>query len=130
MNRYTLIPSNQTFQSAPTVDQEISVSLDQKQQQITEYDRSSTISLEQVFDNERQASTTFRPTFKVVYLYANTLTGTTTYLPFQYNLYYIGEIESASSGVWRGLPQYFEFDFYRPDINDQHLDFYAKSAYT
>ena len=87
-------------------------------------------SLADVFDSERQASTIFRPTFKIDYIYANTLTGTTTYLPFQYNLYLQGAIESTVNGIWKGFPQYFEFDFYRPDINDQHLDFFAKSAYT
>jgi hypothetical protein len=46
---------------------------------MVEYDRSQSISLAQVFDEERQASTIFRPTFKVSYLYANVYTGTTTY---------------------------------------------------
>lgn len=130
MNKFTIIPSSQEYKSAPSVDQKISISLQEKQQQITEYDRNATISLADVFDSERQASSIFRPTFKIDYLYANTLTGSTNYLPFQYNLYLQGALESVSSRVWKGFPQYFEFDFYRPDINDQHLDFTAKSAYT
>jgi len=83
MNRFTLIPSEVQFPDAPTVDQSIQISLEEKQQVITEYDRSATISLEQVYDDERQACTIFRPTFKIVYLYGNTITGTTSYLPFQ-----------------------------------------------
>lgn len=130
MNRYTIIPSNQQYSSAPTVDQKISVSLQEKQQQITEYDRNATINLINVFENERQASTVFRPTFKLTYLYANVITGTTNYLPFQYNMYLVDSIQSVQSGVWKGYPQYYEFDFYRPEITDQHLDFFAKSAYT
>ena len=130
MNKFTIIPSELQFPESPTVDQSVQISLEGKQQLITEYDRSATISLEEVYNNERQACNIFRPTFKVSYLYGNTITGTTTYLPFQYNLYYVGNVESVSSGVWKGYPQYYEFDFYRPNISDQHVDYFAKSAYT
>lgn len=130
MNRFTLVPSEIQFPESPTVDQSLQITLEEKQQVITEYDRSSTISLEQVYDDERQACTIFRPTFKVVYLYGNTITGTTNYLPFQYNLYLVDNVESVSSGVWKGFPQFYELDFFRPNISDQHVDYYAKSAYT
>lgn len=130
MNRYSIIPSSLRYQAAPSVDQDISVNLDETQQQLIEYDRASTVSLAQVFDDERQASTVFRPTFKVVYLYANTITGTTNYAPFQYNLYYVDPETSSFSGVWKGYPQYYEFDFLRRNIEDQHIEYKSKSAYT
>lgn len=130
MNKYTIIPSSLEYKSAPSVDQEISISLEEQNQQIVEYDRNSTVSLAQVFDDERQASTIFRPTFKLTYIYANTYTGTTVYTPFQYNLYYVNPIISAAGSSWKGYPQYYEFDFFRPDMNDQHISYKAKSAYT
>ena len=130
MNKYTIIPSSQQYKSAPFVDQEVAVSLEEQSQQMVEYDRSQSISLAQVFDDERQASTTFRPTFKVSYLYDNTYTGSTNYNPFLNNLYYVGPINSMSTNVWKGLPQYYEFDFYRPDVQDQHVNYKAISAYT
>lgn len=130
MNKYTIIPSNLKYKGAPSVDEEISLTLEEQNQQITEYDRSATINLAQVYDDERQSCTIFRPTFKVTYLYANTYTGSTTYLPFQYNLYYVGPESSTVSGIWKGFPQYYEFDFYRPDVQDQHFKYKAKSAYT
>ena len=130
MSNYKIIPSRLSYQSAPSVDQEIPISLEQQSQLMIEYDRSSTISLAQVYDDERQACLIFRPTFKLTYLYANTYTGTTSYTPFQYNLYYTQPEVSMSSGTWKGLPQYYEFDFIRPNITDQHLDYKAKSAYT
>lgn len=130
MNRFTLVPSEIQFPDSPTVDQAVQIGLESKEQLITEYDRSSTISLEQVYDNERQACTVYRPTFKVVYVYGNTLTGTTSYRPFQYNLYYVNNVESVSNGIWKGFPQYYEFDLFRPNIQDQHVDYYAKSAYS
>ena len=130
MNNYTIIPSGLQFKSAPLVDQEISFSLEEQSQQITEYDRSQSISLAQIYDDERQSGTIFRPTFKVNYLYSNTYTGTTNYIPFRDNLYYVDAIASNASGVWKGFPQYYEFDFYRPDVIDQHIRYQAKSAYT
>ena len=130
MNKYTIIPSSLEYKSAPSVDQEISLSLEQQSQEITEYDRSQSISLAQVYDDERQSCTIFRPTFKVNYLYANTYTGTTSYIPFRNNLYYVTPEVSMGSGVWKGFPQYYEFDFYRPYVDDQHIQFKAISAYT
>ena len=55
MDKYTIIPSSLEFKSAPFVDQEISLSLTQQSQEITEYDRSQSISLAQLYDDERQA---------------------------------------------------------------------------
>jgi hypothetical protein len=130
MNKYTIIPSSKQYKSAPFVDQEISLSLNQQSQEITEYDRSQSISLAQIYDDERQSCTTFRPTFKVNYLYANTYTGTTNYLPFLNNLFYVDAEQSTVNNIWRGFPQYYEFDFYRPNISDQHIRYQAKSAYT
>jgi hypothetical protein len=130
VNKYTIIPSNLLFKSAPFVDEKISISLDQTSQQITEYDRSVTLSLAQVYDDERQITQVYRPTFKVTYLYANTYTGTTNYLPFQYNLFYIDPIDSMTTTIWKGFPQYYEFDIFRPPIDDQHINYKSKSAYT
>ena len=130
MNNYTIIPSSLKYKGAPSIDEKLSISLDQKAQQITEYDRSATLSLAQVYDDERQSSTVFRPTFKVRYLYDNTYVGTTTYLPFQYNLYYFNPERSMETGTWIGFPQYYEFDFYRPIIDNQHFPYKSKSAYT
>jgi hypothetical protein len=130
VNKYTIVPSSQEYKAAPFVDQDISVTLEQQAQQIVEYDRSQSISLAQVFDDERQVSTIFRPTFKVNYIYANTYTGTTGYVPFRNNLYYVEPEQSSVSGIWKGYPQFYEFDFFRPDVKDQHIEYKAKSAYT
>ena len=116
MNKYTIIPSSQKYKSAPFVDQEISVTLESQSQLIVEYDRSQSINLAQVYNDERQACTVFRPTFKVTYLYANTYTGTTQYVPFKDTLYYIDPTQSTVNGIWKGFPQYYEFDFYTKNM--------------
>jgi hypothetical protein len=63
-------------------------------------------------------------------LYGNTYTGTTEYVPFRNTLYYVDAEQSSVSTIWKGFPQYYEFDFYRPNISDQHINYVAKSAYT
>lgn len=118
------------YKGAPSVDKEITLSLEGKEQELIEYERNQTISLEDVYDNERQSSTIFRPTFKLNYIYENPYSGTTNYLPFQYNLYYVNAEKSLSTGTWSGYPQYYEFDFYRPNISDQHIDYKSISAYS
>jgi hypothetical protein len=130
MSNITIIPSNLKYKGAPAIDEKISVSLESQSQEITEYDRSSTINLAQVYDDERQAGTVFRPTFKITYLYDNTYTGTTSYVPFQNNLYYTTPDVSMTTTKWTGFPQFYEFDFFRVNTNDQHIDYKSKSAYT
>jgi len=130
VNKYTIIPSRLRYASAPAIDEELSISLEEKNQEITEYDRSVTLSLAQVYDDERQSCTVFRPTFKITYLYENAYTGKTDYLPFQYNLYYVNPESSISNNSWKGYPQYYEFDFFRPPVDEQHIDYKSKSAYT
>lgn len=129
-NLYSIIPSVQQYKSAPADDQQLPVVLEEQSQNLVEYDRSTIISLAQVYDNERQQSTVFRPTFKVSYLYSNVFTGTTNYLPFQYNLFYVDPESSLFNNTWKGYPQHYEFDFFRGDVLDNHIDYYSKSAYT
>jgi hypothetical protein len=129
-NQYTIIPSNLKFKSAPIVDQVITIDLNQTQEELTQFVRNTSISLPQLYNDERQASVTFRPTFKVQYVYDNTLIGTTDYKPFRDNLFYVDSINSVGSGVWRGYPQYYEFDFFREKIDDKHFAYSPQSAYT
>jgi hypothetical protein len=98
------------------------------------------LNLAEVFDQERQESTTFRPVTKFTILFENAFTGSTTYPPFRDNLYYTNALNNAKiaypSGIsttannsnvppnpfnanvpWDGFPQYPEFDFIRTDNN-------------
>jgi hypothetical protein len=130
MSNYTIIPSELQYQSAPSVDQKLTVSLEESPKTLVEYDRNTNVSLAQVFEDERNDSSIFRPTFKFSYLYENTLTGTTSYLPFQYNLYYVDNENSTVSGIWKGYPQFFEFDILRTDVDNQHINYKPISAYS
>ena len=118
------------YKSSPSVDQKISVSLSNKNSTLSDNDRIKTVNLSQVFDEERQNSSIFRPTFKVKQLYSNNYVGITNYPPFRDTLYYYNPVNSVGNNSWSGYPQFYEFDFYRPDTNDGHIQYQAISAYT
>jgi hypothetical protein len=130
MSDYKIIPSKYEYKSAPNINQRVSVSLDNTSKQLNEYDRTFTVDLVQVYDDERQLSTVFRPTFKVTNIYFNAYTGTTNYPPFRDNMYYVNPIDSVYNSVWVGFPQYYEFDFLRLDVLPSHINYVSKSAYT
>ena len=91
-NQYTITPSKLQFKSAPIVDQVISIDLNQTQEELIQFVRNTSLNLAQLYNDERQVSFTFRPTFKVQYVYDNTLTGTTNYSPFRNNLFYVDPV--------------------------------------
>jgi len=122
----------------------IDLPLEQTEKEIVEFDRNVDLSLQQVFDDERQSSTIFRPITKYTFIFKNEYTGSTTYVPYRDNLYYTNDINNAISYAtnpntpWEGYPQYSEFDFIRVDNNvvgytqppNNHVTFINKSAST
>lgn len=125
-----IIPSNLKYKSAPTTDQRITISFDNTQKNMIDFDRNKTVNLAEVYNQERQNSTIFRPTFNLTFLYSNFYTGTTNYVPFRNNLFFVDNRNSLSTGIWKGFPQFYEFDFFRPDVNDGHFTYLPKSAFT
>jgi len=131
-----LIKSNQVYKGAPEVDYQVPTTLEQDAKLLIETDRTVGLSLVELFDAERQESTTFRPTFKVDYLYKNNYIGTTKYRPFLNSLFVIDGEKSLLQKItgvnvtWSGLPQYDEFDLRRFDVNNTHVDFKPESAST
>ena len=134
------------YKSAPNTNLFFQVPLLQTHKEMDEFDRSVDVSLEQVFDDERQKSDLFRPTCKFSLIFKNNLSGTTNYEPFENNLYYINaEVAAAAqcqygtSTAWSGYPQFNEYDFIRNDYNisgytipsgntPPHINFVSKSA--
>lgn len=112
--------------------------------EIVEFDRTINVDLQQLYDDERQSSTIFRPTCKFTLLFKNSYSGYTNYPPLENNLYYINASQAAFAQCtgdaefvsWSGFPQYNEFDFVRDDYNvsgytippDNHINFVTKSA--
>jgi hypothetical protein len=125
-----IIKGSLRYQSAPETNFSVNIPLTQTQEEIVEFDRNVDISLEQVYNDERQKSTTFRPVSKYTILFKNSISGSTKYEPFKNNLYYTNALNNTiqtfpggnvppqppNLGIeWQGLPQYFEFDFIRED---------------
>lgn len=125
IQNYLVVKPELLNASAPQTDIGINVQLNESQTQIVEYDQTSNINLFDVFYNERQKSTIFRPIVKISYVYDNNIIG---YCPnpswsnYLNNLYYINPPQSIISGQWSGLPSYQEFEFIRTDINNTQLN--------
>jgi hypothetical protein len=136
------------YKSAPNTDLSFQIPFKSTQRELIEYDRSADINLQQVFQDEREASNFFRPSCKFNIVFKNAYTGTTNYGPFERNLYYTNAEQVISSRCvynnnssplpWGGFPLYNEFDFIRNDYNvsgytispNNHINFVASSAST
>ena len=132
------------YKSAPDTNLMFNVPLVQTNKENIEFDRNINIDLQQVFDDERQKSDTFRPACKFSLLFNNSYSGSTNYVPLENNLYYVNAVAAAKiqcvynpqTVLWSGFPQYNEFDFIRTDYNvsgytqppNNHITFIPKSA--
>ena len=146
MDDIRIVLGSLRFKTSTNTNLSIPTPLVQRSKNLQEFDRSIDINLAQIFDDERQKSTVFRPTCKFQLLYYNSYTGATNYPPLENNLYYINENEltlaqcnaNANAIHWSGFPQYHEFDFIRSDYNvsgytqppNNHINFVPKSAST
>ena len=116
-----LILGSLRYKSASNVDFGLKIPFIQTTKQIVEYDKNIDLNLQQLFDDERQKSTKFRPSCKFLFIFKNSYTGTSTYEPFRNNLYYVNSESDAAiecsvgNADWAGFPQYNEFDFIRTD---------------
>ena len=146
MDDIRIVLGSLRYKTSTNTDLSIPTPLVQNSKNIQEFDRSIDVNLGQVFDDERQKSTTFRPTCKFQLLYNNSYTGRTNYTPLENNLYYINEAQSVlaqcdnnpDNVYWEGFVQYHEFDFIRSDYDVSgytqpplnHINFVSKSAST
>jgi hypothetical protein len=146
MDDIRIVLGSLRFKTSTNTDLSIPTPLVQNSKNLQEFDRSVDVNLAQVFDDERQKSTTFRPVCKFQLLYENAYTGSTNYPPLENNLYYINEnlslLQQCNAAVgsisWQGFVQYHEFDFVRSDYDvsgytqpsNNHINFVSRSAST
>ena len=125
-----IVLGSKRYAASTNVDEQIQLPLFGQQRNLVQGDRSSIISLNDIFNNERQASNTFRLNGKIVNIFNNSIYGKTTYNPFKNSLYYINPEISINTNVWSGYPQYDEFSLIRTSGITGHVDFKPKSAST
>lgn len=141
---HRLVLGSLRYKSASDNDVGLQVDLNQTQRDMVEFQPNTNVDLTELYDQERQDSTIFRPTAKLVLLFENQYSGTTIYPPFKENLFYINERfyaqqQQLNPGIpyaWGGYPQYSEFSFIRTDIDvsgytsppNEHVYFLTKSA--
>jgi len=131
-NNVQILKGSARYASAPDIDNRLSITIDNTQKELTEYERNLNINLVQRFDTERQSSTLFNFTCKFTLLFENVYSGltqpiTNPYTPINRNLYYINpefyrilqtnSLDPNFEIAWAGLPQYHEFEFIRTDYN-------------
>lgn len=123
IDEFKILKSSARNKITPDLDQEIKIGINQDFQQQVEYDRTKDLNLFELYQKERQKSTTFRPLTKITFLFENSYTGNCIYTPYKNNLYYSNALENAitfqsnSNNPWQGYPQYSEFQFIRTDNN-------------
>lgn len=134
-NDFNIVVKNtDRYKGAPNSDYSVQTTLLQNQKLFSETDRTVSLSLSELFDRERQASTTFRPTFKIDYLYKNNYSGTTNYFNYRDNLLIVdGEYSlslrlSGRTETWYGIPQFQEFSLIRNDYRNTQVTFEPKMA--
>jgi hypothetical protein len=123
------------YKSAPDTNLMFNVPLVQTNKENIEFDRNINIDLQQVFDDERQKSDTFRPVCKFSLLFNNSYSGSTNYPPLENNLYYVNAEEAAKKDADKKTNDLLESLAVRP-VNIQvgpekmnnALNQYGKSA--
>lgn len=129
-NNIRIVPSDKRYKGAPTEDITLSVGLNGDRRTMVDGDRTVILNLAERFDQERQQSSIFRITGKITNIFNNVITGSTNYDPYKNSLYYLDPITSTQTNVWRGYPQFDEFNFFRTTSVDGHIPFVSKSAFT
>ena len=131
LGQIQFLKGSSRFKGAPERGIQINVPLEINSKEIDDYQRSVGVSLTDVFQRERQASTLFTPSCKFQVLFSNSYTGTATYdfntvpyPPINNNLYYVDsyttkliQLNVVNPIQWPGYPQYNEFSFIRTDYN-------------
>lgn len=144
VNDTRIVLGSLRYKSAPNTELRLDVDFDSDHRQILEFEPNTNVDLTELFDQERQKATVFRPTAKLVLLFENAYSGETNYRPFKDNLYYVNELfyatqQAANPGIqypWGGYPDHNEFEFIRTDYQvtgytvppNQHVYFLPQSA--
>ena len=147
-NGNTIVLGSLRYKSASNVDSSLKIPFVQSFKENVEYDRTIDVNLAQLYDDERQTSTIFRPTGKISLFFSNSYVGEVKYNLFANSLYYVNIntlidniCSSTSNIIYSGYPSNFEFDFTRTDyqisgytqvdeLNKVHVDFVQRSATT
>jgi hypothetical protein len=104
-----IVLGNKRYAGASNQPVQIQLPLKGDSRNFIQGDRTTLVDLQDIFEKERQKSTTFRIAGKIVNIFNNSVSGRTNYSPFKNSLYYINPQESISTGVWQGYPPYQEF---------------------
>ena len=133
-----IVRGSDRFAGASDTDLFIQLPIESTKKEKIEGDRTVLLNLEERFNHERQISTKFRISGKIVNLFDNTVSGRcSNYAPFENELYFINPVQTiltaggfTSNAVWTGYPPYDEFNFFRTTGVPNHIVYESRSAST
>jgi len=130
LGKITFLKGSERFKGANDQNIGLQIPLSNTIKELEEFQRNISISLEDVYNNERQESKNFIPMAKFSLIFSNSYYGLVQppinpYPQFNNNLYYVNqltykqiELQNPNDTIaWAGQPQYHEFAFIRTDYN-------------
>jgi len=129
LGKISFVKGSLRYKRAPEQNINVSIPLGGKLKELDEFQRTTNISLSEVYNSERQKSTFFHPSCKFQFIFSNAYYGyaqpySNPYAPYNNNLFYynpeeskITQVETDSNIPWPGFPQFNEFSFVRTDLN-------------
>ena len=94
-----------------------------------EKDRTTILNIAEQFDKERQTSNKISLSGKITNLFDNSISGSSTYSPFENSLFYVNVENSIELGEsFKGFPPADEFTFFRTSTPQGHIPFVSSNA--
>ena len=126
---YKLIPIDKQYKGAPLVDTILNINLEETNRELIEGDISVPLNLSERFNNERQNFSLYRVYGKLQPYIENAYSGTAdqTQSNLIYNMFLTTsflteDVNGTTSVLFRGYPDFSEFDFLRSDVDESVND--------
>ena len=127
----SVVPTNLQFIGGVNEGLTYPLTLNQSSRNYVQGEQNRVLSLQDQYFFERNSSNKYRLSSKFQFVMNNTISGTTLFNSFKNNLFYVNpEASVLNTQPWGGYPQYYEFDFFRNDTDNTHIDYKPVSAYS
>ena len=127
----SVVPTNLQFIGGVNEGLTYPLTLNQSSRNYVQGEQNRVLSLQDQYFIERNSSNKYRLSSKFQFVMNNVISGTSEYFRFKNNLYYVNpEASVLGTQPWGGYPQYYEFDFFRNDTDNNHIEYKPISAYS
>ena len=124
-----IVKGSERFAGATDVNSQINIELKGSQKNYVEKDRTTILNIAEQFDKERQTSNKISLSGKITNLFDNSISGSSTYSPFENSLFYVNAENSIELGEsFKGFPPTNEFTFLGLSTPQGHIPFVSSNA--